>query len=284
MKKDTRNLIIFFVATFIWTWAFYAPMALSGNSPYEMPWTILLILGGAGPSIVGVGMVFLTYDKEKQREFWRRCFSPGRIGRLWGSVIFLIFPALYAVGIAVDLATGGSLPGMEQLQSQIATPMLVPLAAFLSFMSGPWSEEFGWRGYALDPILRRFGPFLGSVGLGLIWGVWHLPLFFMPATWHGQMGFQLAGFWLFLVFQVALALIMTWVYTNTNRSILSGMLIHFTSNFTPQLLAPYSNNVELVYTVLVLVIGGIGCMRIDRKARSQEPPAAREDAIGGTTI
>jgi hypothetical protein len=75
MKKETRNLSIFLVATFIWTWSCYTPIAVSGNSPYQMPWMILLILGGMGPSLVGVVMVLLSKDKEQRRDYWRRCFS-----------------------------------------------------------------------------------------------------------------------------------------------------------------------------------------------------------------
>jgi membrane protease YdiL (CAAX protease family) len=45
------------------------------------------------------------------------------------------------------------MPGMKQFVSLMANPLMWPLAAFISFMSGPWSEEFGWRGYALDRFL-----------------------------------------------------------------------------------------------------------------------------------
>lgn len=270
MTRETRNLIVFLVATFIWTWALYAPIAIGGSSPYNMPWMVLLILGGAGPSIVGVAMVLLTYDKAQRRDYWRRTFSLRRIGPAWWAVIFLIFPLVFAVSIGVDMATGGSAPGMDQLKSLIAAPGMIPLAAFLSLMSGPWSEELGWRGFALDPLLRRFGAVSGSIVLGIIWAVWHLPLFFMPATWHGKMGFQLAGFWTFIVFSVGLSLVMTWVYQNTNRSILAAMLLHFTSNFTAQLLATTSNQVEMLRGVLLLAVGLAACGLMARKAGSRE--------------
>lgn len=198
---------------------------MSGNSPYQMPWMILLILGGAGPSIVGVALVLLTYDKAGRRQYWQRCFSLRRIRLNWWLRIFLLFPVLFAVGTALDLLLGGSLPGMKQLTDLMASPLMWPLAAFISFMSGPWSEEFGWRGYALEPLTSRYGTIRGTVALGRLWGVWHLPLYFMPATWHGQMGFQLAGFWTFMTLSVGMSFIMTWVYQNTNRSILSGLLI-----------------------------------------------------------
>ena len=176
-----------------------------------------------------------------------------------------VIPLLYGLSILIDMALGGSLPGMEQLRSLITNPLMVPFAAFLSFMSGPWSEEFGWRGYALDRIISPLGMLTGTIVLGAIWGVWHLPLFFMPDTWHGQIGFGLTGFWTFMLRSVGLALLMTWVYLNTDRSILSSMFMHFTSNFTGQLLAPVSERVEIVETVLIFVIGITVCLLMNRK-------------------
>jgi membrane protease YdiL (CAAX protease family) len=268
--KESRNLAIFFAATFVWTWAFYAPLVVTGHSPYQMPWMILLILGGAGPSIVGVALALLTYTPEERRDYWRRCFSLRRIGPVWWLVILLIFPAIFGLSIVLDRAAGGPLPGMNQLRDLLANPAMWPLAAFLSFMSGPWSEEFGWRGYALEPLLKRLGTLRGTVGLGLAWAVWHLPLYFMPATWHGQMGFKPAGFWLFAAYSVALSLIMTWVFIQTNRSILSGMLLHFTSNFTAQLLAPSSDGAEFWRTVLTLAVGASVCLLLIRVAQKPE--------------
>jgi membrane protease YdiL (CAAX protease family) len=144
-------------------------------------------------------------------------------------------------------------------------------------MSGPWSEEFGWRGYALDRILSPLGLLTGTISLGLLWGVWHLPLFFIPATWHGQIGFGLTGFWTFMLRSVGLALLMTWVYLNTDRSILSGMFMHFTSNFTSQLLASISERMEVLVTVFIFAAGLTACLSLVRKGQN-EFTFSRKDA------
>ncbi len=265
MNKQTKNLLIFLALTFVWTWAFYTPIAVGGHNPYEMPWMILLIFGGMGPSVIGVLMVLFTLDKVARHDYWHRCFSFKRISGLWWVVIFLFFPAIYGLSTLIDLALGGSSSGMEQLKSLIANPLMIPLVAFISFMSGPWSEEFGWRGYALDRIISPLGLMPGTILLGLIWGVWHLPLFFMPDTWHGQLGFGFAGFWVFIFYNVGLALLMTWVYLNTDRSILSGMFIHFTSNFTNQLLAPAPVRFEVIRMIIILIVGASVCLLMNRK-------------------
>jgi len=234
-----------------------------------MPWMLLLIFGGMGPSLVGITMMLLTYDQAQRRDYWRRCFSVRRIRLLWWLVIFLIFPAIFGVSIAVDQALGGPMPGLTQLKTLMENPLMWPLAAFLGFMSGPWSEEFGWRGYALEPMIKRFGILPGTIGLGVIWAVWHLPLYFMTDGWHAQMGFKLAGFWTFILFNVALSMIMTWVYYKTDRSILSGMLLHFAVNFTAQLVSPYSDRVEILRVIPMLVIGLIGWLLINRRSHTQ---------------
>ena len=52
----------------------------------------------------------------------------------------------FAASIALDLVLGGAVPRMSELKSLLANPTTVPLTVLISFLSGPWSEEFGWRG------------------------------------------------------------------------------------------------------------------------------------------
>ena len=62
------------------------------------------------------------------------------------------------------------MPTMDFLYAIIKNPLMLPLVLLISLISGPLNEEFGWRGYALDKLLVRFG-FLGaSTILGFVWG------------------------------------------------------------------------------------------------------------------
>lgn len=255
MKPILRSPAFFLVATFAWTWACYAPIVVSGRSPYEMPWMALLIAGGMGPSLIAVVLVLATGERTDRTDFFNRLVDARRIPLGWLALIALIFPAIYACAIGLDLALGGAWPGLEQLRALQATPLLWPLVLFISFLSGPWSEEFGWRGYVLDPIVRRFGPLPGAVLLGLLWGIWHLPLYGMPATWHGQMGFRLEGFWTFMALSVGLSLLMTRIHLATQRSILAALLVHFAANIVSQLVAPVSDRVEVLRTLLIVAVG-----------------------------
>ncbi|HEX2938829.1 MAG TPA: CPBP family intramembrane glutamic endopeptidase [Ruminiclostridium sp.] len=57
-------------------------------------------------------------------------------------------------------------------------------------------EEAGWM-YILQPELdKKYGFILSSVSFGIIWLLWHIPLFFIPGTSHYE---GLIDFWMFAV-------------------------------------------------------------------------------------
>ena len=61
-------------------------------------------------------------------------------------------------------------------------------------------EEAGWM-YILQPGLnKKYGFILSSVFTGIIWTAWHVPLFFIPGTNHGE---GLINFWMFAVQLIA---------------------------------------------------------------------------------
>src|SRR6266571_3647260 len=88
-------------------------------------------------------------------------------------------------------------------------------------------EEIGWRGYALPRLWERIGLASGSVLLGVIWAVWHLPFFFIPAAdTYGQ------SFPVYLLQVTALSVAAAWLYGNVKGSLLPVMLMHAAVNNT----------------------------------------------------
>ena len=274
MKKELKHTMLFFVICCAWTWALCFIIIFSGLSPYEGTGMILLICGGCSPTFAGLIMAMLTFSRSEKTDYLRRCCQIKRIKPGWLLFILLIFPAVYAAGITADLLTGGTLPEAANLKAVIQSPAsLIPLM-LLIFMSGPFSEELGWRGYALEPLLKRFGFTKGSLILGFVWGIWHLPLFFMPETWHGQMGFKFAGFWMFMISTLGQTVIMSLVFIKTNRSILSGILLHFSLNFTGQLLAQTSDTAETAANIIAVILGAAICIyQHNSEKKHPESPA-----------
>lgn len=290
MGKDSRQLALFFGGTFAWTWSCYFAIVLLGLDPYHWPGLALFLAGGSAPTWLGIALAMATSNRAGRRDFWRRCYDMRQIRPGWLAFIVLLFPALTAAAVGTDVALGGTPPGMTALRAILADPPLLVPGLLLSFFSGPFSEEFGWRGFALDRLLARLGFAWASVALGLAWGVWHLPLYFMPRTWHGQMGFRIEGFWIFVLGSVGLSLIISRVYLGTGRSILAAMLVHLSANYSTQLIEgpdipSYAPRVALLLGVALAATGalvaawpGLGWAGERRATTMAPPPGARARA------
>jgi uncharacterized protein len=92
------------------------------------------------------------------------------------------------------------------------------LGLLINPLGGAW-EEPGWRGYALPLLLRRHSALVASAVLGVIWALWHLPLFLT-----GLVPWPDAA----LVF--ALSFVFTAVYLRTAGSVLIAFLLHASIN------------------------------------------------------
>ena len=224
------SLWLFFVVVFGWSWAFWILAAVLGLSVEAPAGRMLLFVGLLGPLLGGVGFACFTLSAQEWRDYRRRLVDPRRIGAKWFLVIFVPIPALMVVAVLLDAATGG--PALALAQAKAATLLATPTTAvaFLItlFMMGPIPEELGWRGYALVRLQARWSALTSSLILSAIWALYHLPLFFMPGSFHHSQGAGSVWFWLFMVQVAGMAVVMTWIFNNTRGSTLGAILFHFT--------------------------------------------------------
>jgi membrane protease YdiL (CAAX protease family) len=86
-------------------------------------------------------------------------------------------------------------------------------------------EEPGWRGFALPRLTEKLGPIAGTLILGILWALWHAPLFVIAGT--AQYG---TPFVPFLITLVAWSMVVTLIVTRTRGSIVVAMLFHASAN------------------------------------------------------
>lgn len=253
LKIASRRLRLFFALAFGLSWLFWIPTALLGEDVTSTIWGIPYMLGGFGPSVAGIIIVYSGNGREVRRDFWKRVVDFRRISTRWYLFILLAFPVLFAASFWLSSLMGNPLPEFETLAQIAANPLMLVGIVLIGLLAGPLSEELGWRGVALDRLQARWSPFASSLILAAFWGVWHLPLFFVHGTTQYEWGPGTLSFWLFTIATVPLSILLTWVYNHNERSILAAVLVHFMYNFTFGLIYPFSVTVYLIQVALLFV-------------------------------
>jgi membrane protease YdiL (CAAX protease family) len=239
---------------------------------------------------MGVLFVRLTRGPEERRDFWRRVFRWPRAKTKAALAGMLLLPlnVIVSFGLASFLSEE---PATFSYAARVLTDWKTLLTfLFVELTFGAFSEELGWRGYALDELQSRWSALTSSLVLGLVWAFWHTPAFLIPGTSQYAAGGLFS--WTYVYFLVAVCLgsiIHTWAYNNTGRSILvAGILMHFTQNaamiflsgifdeFTvPPAYWPVLLAVTAVVSItLVLIYGPRTLARRAGGRRSQAQPAA----------
>ncbi len=171
---------------------------------------------------------------------------------------------------------GGAGIAPEIITQFIQQPLLIVPMVIWWLIFGPLIEEPGWRGYGLDGLQTRYSALLSSLIIGAVWALWHLPLFLLEDTWQAQnIGLGTLSFWLYLANILLGAIVVTWIYNNTNRSILAAILFHFSGNAFGELFAlsqqaeVYNTLLFAMTTLLIIAIGGARTLTTASERRSQ---------------
>lgn len=171
-----------------------------------------------------------------------------RLGWKWylGATTLLIVPA--AITFVLNIIHVGNGTGI----SSEATVPYVSVMMIYTFLSGPFSEEAGWRGYLLPRLQAKFNTLLSSLIVGIVWVLWHVPLAFVEGT--NQSLFGVVGWIIYAVLIVSLSLILSWLYNNTKGSLLLVIIGHFCFNLSSMMIVYTLGFVD--YTTYSIV-GGI---------------------------
>jgi len=163
---------VFLALAFGWSWAFWGPAALV-ELDYLASSPAVPAFGAFGPSVAGVSVVAWRRGPGGVVALGRRAIDWRFPGRFWAA-IFLLFPAVATVAAVVSAAVGVELP----TPPWAGQPLAIPIAfGYILLLGGPLQEEFGWRGYALDPLAFV----IGLVGVASLLVVLWRPV--APTNW-----------------------------------------------------------------------------------------------------
>jgi membrane protease YdiL (CAAX protease family) len=236
---EWRNLALFLLIAFGWSWAIWfgminglitSPKGLGTpleNAVETITLIPLLLLSPFGPTISAFLVTLVFEGKSGVKRLWGR-FYKGKFSPMWLAVVILLQPVYFLAARLLSEALGVSQPPVAWL----GVPLIVVESLFVNTIHGGLSEEFGWRGYALPRLQARFTAPLASLILGVVEGLWHLPFVFWPGNAMYGMSVIVLILW-----QTLATFFRTWIFNNTDGSILAAVIFHAVQN-TAGILVP----------------------------------------------
>ena len=222
MKEiNNRTLTQFFIITFAFSWILWLPQVLKFNGFPDLP-DIVGLLGmfaPFGPAVAAFYLVWKQDGKEGVKVFWLRGWRLN-FKKTWLLPTLLLGPVTALLTVLILIVLQGSFSWEHGIPAVMIVPVLL-----LIFFTNALPEEYGWRGFALDPLQKRTNALGASLILGLIWSVWHLPLFFIEGTTQAAI-----PMYQYFLQTIVLSIFYTWLYNNTGGSVLIVIIFHAVSN------------------------------------------------------
>ncbi len=249
----------FVLYTYSLSWLLWLPAIVQSMSDkgIDSAWYLIGMVGLVVPSIVG--FVFLRRDQKGWSMF--RTLFQFRLNR-WMIGAFLVLPGCMAVAHWINITWfNGPVP-------LIAEPLGIPLR-FLSVLlvGGPLIEEIGWRGYLQPRVNERYRVILAGLIVGVIWAIWHFPLFLVREMFHHNLPLDQ-----FFITAVLMSVIMNFFMVRARSGIWPALVLHTFMNLTQELTPLFNEQGYTLWIITngVLLVVVIAMAVAARKRKSQE--------------
>jgi CAAX protease family protein len=270
-----HSLIVGFALMFALTWPLDLGLAAQsrGLLPFRIPQIVGLFVG-YGLVVATLIMTGLILGKDGILALLRR-FLIWRVGIQWYVVALFGMPVIFLMALSLNTLLGGALPDFTKIFARriFGNPTnvwyyVIPFFVIDFVANG---EEIGWRGYALPRLQVRHSPLVSSLILGGVWALWHMPKF-LAAGNNNPVG-------LFLLDTVAKAVLFTWVYNNTNGSLLMATMFHAAINtasvFLPIPTAVTGDVRPFAIAVVLEILAAVAVTVVAGRAQLSRVPPAR---------
>ena len=246
----------YLLLTFGGAWLIWLPLLVAEYTSLTLPVPsiVLITLGSFVPTMTALFLIWRCAGGTELRRLMSRALV-WRVSPIWYAIAIFgpVLVMLLAMGGHVLL--GGTAPGYTPLGVRW---LIVPVNFALVFLiGGPLGEEFGWRGLALPALERRLSPLWASLLLGIIWSVWHLPLFFISASAQHSLPFGL-----YVLLTLPLSILITWVFHGSGGSLLLVMLFHAAVNTWsgPLLISPEAAGSARPFALVVILTWAVALL------------------------
>ena len=245
----SNAVVSYYTITIAITWSYWISLLAHGVR-VEPGSTATHLPGLLGPAIAAILVTAITGGASGVGELFTRVISL-RSPRLSKILLALSPIALGIITFTAMHVLGRPLPSLEAFSHYPGIPRSWPLVlvVFTSFIINGFGEEIGWRGFATEKLVAKYGWFKTTLLVTCIWAIWHLPVFWLNTNMTALIGPQLFG-WAFGL--LCGAFVLAHVYLVCGHSILCVAIWHTAFNMMVATEAGHGLPAAVVSTMVIV--------------------------------
>jgi uncharacterized protein len=245
-----KPVSFYFILTFLISWlgafVLVANKLIHGVAIPKLDGILMFPIMLLGPFVSGIVLTSITGGKKALKDLAAR-LNPARVSKPWFLALLIPPAAILFILTFLSFTT-----------SKVYTPNLFQLGFLFGIPAG-LLEEIGWMGFAFPNMNQQRSAFSNSILLGMIWGLWHLPVINFLGTASPHESYLFLYFLSFVMVMTAIRVIIAWVY-NSTQSLFLCQFMHISSTGFLVMLSPSPITIQqepvwyFAYSIVLWVI------------------------------
>ena len=226
-KNNNVSTAWFLLATFCISYGLWG-LCILGQRVFEFSGNVWFMpfyfVGGNAPAIAAFFAIKRVDSGYTFKEFMKSTFTFRQSLLSYGLVILMI-AINFGVPALMDGIVEGAAPGVEGMMGVGGhIPLYITLLGIPLFFFAGGSEELGWRGILQPKLEKKMHYIPATILVGIIWTIWHLPLWLISGTGQTEM-----NFWLFFISVMGLSFALAAI-RRISGSVWLCVLLHCATN------------------------------------------------------
>ena len=238
-----KRKVQFVLLAFLISWLFWGIKILIQEDILSSAFSIFGELGVFGP--FAAFLIMMKLERKSIKKSFKKLLKKENNKNL---IMFTIGIPFILSGLAylfVVIFNG------VQFELGLSIQMIVPVALIILFVGGP-IEEFGWRGY-LQPLMRnKYSVLITGLIIGIIHGVWHLPLHFIEGTVQYEIPILQ-----FMAITVLNGILFSQIY-EYSKSLRPVIILHWMANLSSAIFMYWTVNAGRIYLFILTLTLNFG--------------------------
>lgn len=266
---------LYFILVFLISWTGVSLVVglnkLFTSGPAEDQMAFLFLAMCAGPTISGLLFTYICDGRQGLRDLRERLLKWKVSGR-WYAIAILTAPVLVLFTLSLlSTLKPAFFPAIFTSGNKVS----LILSGIFGGLAAGICEELGWTGFVIPRLRKRYSLITTGGIVGLIWGLWHLPLF-LSGDPSGEVHSMLYLVIILFSQLPAYRVLMVWLYDKTTSLFLT-IIMHTGLTFCALSLQSVSKSgIDFViYDLVLAAVIWMLVLLVIRKTTNEVHPELR---------